>query len=592
MDGRVVDASSPPPPPAKSLSAPLYLPATAVRGAATDRRTQTVPYPAHLPDIPASERAALDLAHSWHNRLNHPFMGTICIMARNLPAVRLPAILCRSSSLVPMHCSSCSVAHFQRAPHHGHSPRPPPGHTLVTDMAGPLGDGKSTPGRYRHFLTVTELATRMRFIYLMRSRSEAGAKIREAIITIERHFGHRVSRVRCDNASEYLSKELLSWYAERGTHVDPTVPDSPQENSISERLNRTLMARVRATINAAGLDFSKYWAMCLLDTVAKTNSILHIPTNTVPLLEWNKLRHERCTLPIRTPDLNQYRMFGELAYVPIRAAIKSKSAPRARLVRYLFTAPSGHYQTMDTQTGLLQLVRPQDYRPYNPKFDPLRVAKPPAVHERVLPRANQHYAYPKMACGVTSTPVARTDRPDHTSPPHRIFEQDKTDPETEYRTQTQAPEMQTHAPRDPAIPATLDHATQTQAVADPENKNLDTSGPRSSTEKDAPFHDYTAFSVYMDPMSDLVSTHPNAPQSLLQARDSPDAENWKEAFEREMQMHDRFGTFRYVDASSVDKPSLVPRAVVRFTHKLDSDGNVASYKARVAYPGHRLVCKT
>lgn len=35
-------------------------------------------------------------------------------------------------------------------------------------------------------------------------------------------------------------------------------------------------------------------------------------------------------------------------------------------------------------------------------------------------------------------------------------------------------------------------------------------------------------------------------------------------------------------------PSRVPKAVVRVSYKMNSDGTVASHKARVAYPGHRL----
>lgn len=162
-----------------------------VRGAATDHRTQHVSYPGHLPDIPPDQRAAFDTAYSWHARLNHTAMGIITCMAKSFAVVNLPTALRNTTSAFPVHCSGCSLAHFQRAPHHGSSPKPPPGYTIVTDIAGPISDGRSTPGKFKHFLTVTELSTNKHLVHLMRSRSEANTKLREAVATVKRHFGQQ-----------------------------------------------------------------------------------------------------------------------------------------------------------------------------------------------------------------------------------------------------------------------------------------------------------------------------------------------------------------------------------------------------------------
>lgn len=103
------------------------------------------------------------------------------------------------------------------------------------------------------------------------------------------------------------------------------------------------MNRVRATLSTMNLPFDEYWAYCLLDTVIKTNAVLHTPSNSIPLRLWNENRHERSTLPRRSHDLIQYRVFRELAMVPVRKAIQSKSDPRARRVRYLFSSSCGYY---------------------------------------------------------------------------------------------------------------------------------------------------------------------------------------------------------------------------------------------------------
>ena len=180
--------------------------------------------------------------------------------------------------------------------------------------------------------------------------------------------------------------------------MDPTTSHTPQENSIAERLNKTLMNRVRSTLNTARLPFRLYWAYCLLDTTQKTNAMYHRGISDIPLRVFQQHRISRSPFPTLALDLRQYRTFGEFAYIPILRAIKTKADPRAVLVRYLFQVDPYHYKVMDATTGHLHVARIVNYKPYNPAFDPQRTyyhAIPPrTVHN---PHTNQHHALPRMA---------------------------------------------------------------------------------------------------------------------------------------------------------------------------------------------------
>lgn len=285
---------------------------------------------------------------------------------------------------------------------------------------------------------------------------------------------------------------MRTWFATPGTRLDPTIPHSPQENSIIERLTRTLMDCVRATLAVSGLSFDEYWALCLLDTVVKTNTVLHTPSNTVPLLEWNRHRHDRSAVPLRSPDLNQFRMFGETAYVPVREEIMHKSHPRGRFVRYLFTDISGRYQTIDINTGLFQMVRPQDYRSYNPKFDPRRLYQQ-HVREQVLLRVNQHYAFPTEACSATVPPVAHTHsmraEPQYQDPAvqDHIPQNTTQDPQhprplTSTVNETQDGEEQSTMPQ---THATQDSKNQAAVPQDPEAQSTRTQATQDPVTQDA-----------------------------------------------------------------------------------------------------------
>lgn len=158
-------------------------------------------------------------------------------------------------SRLQMQCQGCSIGHFQKSPHKRIATLPPPGHTLVTDIAGPF---PKTAAAHQYFLTITELNTRMRFAYLIRTRGETPKYLTGAITKIERHFAHPIARLTCDNANEFLTKTMLDTFRQRAIALGPTIPHTPEENAIAKRLNRTLVSQIRATLNVVRMLFDKY----------------------------------------------------------------------------------------------------------------------------------------------------------------------------------------------------------------------------------------------------------------------------------------------------------------------------------------------
>ena len=61
----------------------------------------------------------------------------------------------------------------------------------------------------------------------------------------ENEIGKRLKCLRSDNGGEYCSKEFDSYCSHNGIRREKTVPGTPQENGVSERMNRTIMERVR-----------------------------------------------------------------------------------------------------------------------------------------------------------------------------------------------------------------------------------------------------------------------------------------------------------------------------------------------------------
>ena len=64
----------------------------------------------------------------------------------------------------------------------------------------------------------------------------------------EKSTGKNLKALRSDNGGEYTSLEFESYLKEEGIVHQITIPKSPQQNGVAERLNRTVMNMVRSML--------------------------------------------------------------------------------------------------------------------------------------------------------------------------------------------------------------------------------------------------------------------------------------------------------------------------------------------------------
>jgi transposase InsO family protein len=123
---------------------------------------------------------------------------------------------------------------------------------------------------YTHFVT----------LYLIRHKSEVFEKFKEYNAMVTAHFGLKISRLRRDNGTEYTSKEFLSFCKSQGIVDEPTVAYTPEQNGVSERLNRTLVEKARTMMIESGVS-NELWGEAILCATYLTNrspcSVYNIP---------------------------------------------------------------------------------------------------------------------------------------------------------------------------------------------------------------------------------------------------------------------------------------------------------------------------
>ena len=76
---------------------------------------------------------------------------------------------------------------------------------------------------------------------------------------VENETGKTFNYLRSDNIGEYCSNEFDNYCSYHGTHREKTVPGTPHENGVSERMNMTIMECARCMKLHAGLP-SQFWA--------------------------------------------------------------------------------------------------------------------------------------------------------------------------------------------------------------------------------------------------------------------------------------------------------------------------------------------
>lgn len=139
---------------------------------------------------------------------------------------------------------------------------------------------------------------------------------------IENQRGKKIKRFRTDNGLEYCSGDFDELCKNEGIVINRTVPRTPQQNGVAERMNRTLLKRARCMRLNAGLS-EHLWAevvntACYLVNISPSTAIeLKTPEEI-----WSG----------KPADYSGFRVFGCPAYAHVN---EGKLKPRAKKCIFL-----------------------------------------------------------------------------------------------------------------------------------------------------------------------------------------------------------------------------------------------------------------
>ena len=155
------------------------------------------------------------------------------------------------------------------------------------DLVGPL-TVISAHGACSYFQAGIDVGTRMSFVNLLKKKSDALAVSKVAIAALESDAKTNLKSLRTDGGGEYVSAAWKQYVQEKGIRHELTAPYSPQQNGMAERLNRTLLEKMRCLLIWSGLPKS-YWDVALLHANWLRN---RMPTSAlkggIPIEEWSQ----------------------------------------------------------------------------------------------------------------------------------------------------------------------------------------------------------------------------------------------------------------------------------------------------------------
>ncbi|OWZ01945.1 Integrase, catalytic core protein [Phytophthora megakarya] len=135
-----------------------------------------------------------------------------------------------------------------------------------TDVMGPMKT--KSKGGARYVLVFVDDYSR----YV----SEAANTYKLFLTIYEIQWGERIKCLRSDNGTEFVNKSMDKICQQYGIVHQKTVPYSPQQNGVAERMNRTIMEKARSMLHYKGVS-----AMWWVEAVNRTVYLINRSTNSM-----------------------------------------------------------------------------------------------------------------------------------------------------------------------------------------------------------------------------------------------------------------------------------------------------------------------
>jgi len=238
--------------------------------------------------------------HLLHRRLAHLGNSNVAKLATLVDGMDLSAVDAKATDHVS--CEPCIGARLTRRPHEGEMRAAAEVLQVVhVDLIGPF---EPSQGGAQHFMSALDNYSEMGLASPIKHKSDAGAALRDWIVHLPHQTGTKVKIISCDGAGELTTDAAMTAFPkESGIRIEPSAPYTPQMNGKAERLNRTVVERLRAVLLKSRVD-KRMWAEVLMAVNFVRNRCPTADGKTTPFQRFYG----------RKPDMSRLRVLGSKVY--------------------------------------------------------------------------------------------------------------------------------------------------------------------------------------------------------------------------------------------------------------------------------------
>ncbi|KAK8926157.1 hypothetical protein KSP39_PZI018485 [Platanthera zijinensis] len=278
----------------------------------------------------------------WHRRLAH-------ISKKGLGCLAKKKLISDISDVHLERCDHCMAGKQNRVSFHSHTStrKTEPLELVHTDVCGPLK--VQTRGGALYFVTFIDDHSRKLWVYAIKTKDQVLDTFRRFHAEVERQSGKKLRCIRSDNEGEYIG--LFDEYCrDHDIRHEKTPPKTPQLNGVAERMNQTLMERIRCMLSESKLP-GMFWGEALLTAAHVINlSPSSALQEDVPDRVWYG----------KDPSYSHLRVFGCKAFVHVPRDERSKLDSKTRQCIFLGYDYSGEFGYMFFDPVEKKLVRSRD----------------------------------------------------------------------------------------------------------------------------------------------------------------------------------------------------------------------------------------
>nr|GEU73531.1 retrovirus-related Pol polyprotein from transposon TNT 1-94 [Tanacetum cinerariifolium] len=252
-------------------------------------------------DCPIHRRLWVLKAHDEKSQASNLNFDTINMLSKNDIVVGLPKLTFIKDHL----CFSYELGKAKRKSFHTklNSSSKRRLQLLYMDLCGPMRVA-SINGKI-YVLVIVDDYSRYTWTHFLRSKDETPEVLIDFLRLVQRGLQAQARIVQTDKGMEFLNQNLHAYFAAEGIHHQTSVAQTPKQNVVVERRNRTLVEAARTMLSAAKVPLF-FWAEAIATACFTQNRSLVIP------------HHEKTPYHIindRKPSVKFFYIFGSICYI-------------------------------------------------------------------------------------------------------------------------------------------------------------------------------------------------------------------------------------------------------------------------------------